>query len=281
MSFTITLADASLQFPEFKFVKPLTPSAQKAAFHVQDTDGNDLCLKIISPNYGMDRLDREIQAMQAVSHCNVVSMLEYTYSSRPGSHRHFLVEEFIDGCDLTDHMGSPWDTQRAASVFGQLLDGLSALTKIRVVHRDIKPSNVRIRPNDSPVLIDFGLARHLNLSDLTDTVAGAQIGTATYFSPEQFTGNKYDIDNRTDLFAVGIMLLEALIGRHPFWTTGMTRAQLQNAVCEATDYENANEFQKLSKGWKILLRRLLAKDRAKRPHNAAQAASIIRKIEGI
>jgi len=279
MPYIVDQSDAEQQFPDFTFVQALTPSAQKAAFHVKDADGNDLCLKLISPNYSMDRLDREIQAMQAISHENVVTLLEYTYSSKPGQRRHFLLEEFIEGSDLTAHLGTAWPTSRVARVFGKLLDGLAALNGIRVVHRDIKPSNVRIRPDDTPVLIDFGLARHLDLSDLTDTAAGAQIGTATYFSPEQFIGNKHDIDSRTDLFAVGIVLHEALIGKHPFWKATMNRSQLQDAVCNSTAYEAESNFTSLPKKWQLLVRRMLAKDRIKRPHNAAQAAALIRKIE--
>lgn len=188
MPYIVDQNDAEQQFPDFTFVAALTPSAQKAAFQVRDAQGKDLCLKLISPQYAMDRLDREIQAMQAMSHENVVTLLEYTYSSRPGQRRHYLIEEFIDGTDLTAHLGAAWERARVSRVFGKLLDGLTALNSIRLVHRDIKPSNVRIRPDDTPVIIDFGLARHLDLSDLTDTAAGAQIGTPKYFSPEQFTG---------------------------------------------------------------------------------------------
>ena len=66
MTFVLTLQDAQAQFPNYKFVKALTPSAQKAAFHVRDQNENDLCLKIVTPTYERDRLDREILAMQMV-----------------------------------------------------------------------------------------------------------------------------------------------------------------------------------------------------------------------
>ena len=279
--YTVSLDDAEKQFPEFSFISAMPPSAQKAAFHVKDREGHDVCLKLVSPDYEIGRLDREIQAMQNISHPNVVSLLEYTYSAKPNCYRHFLVEEFVEGSDLTASIGSPWNGERAVSVFSQLLDGLEALHNIRVVHRDIKPSNIRMRPGDTPVLIDFGLARHLDLPDITETYVGAQIGTVRYFSPEQFTGNKHDIDTRTDLFAIGIVLYEALVGGHPFWRPSMTRVELQQAVCHSEDYRTTVEFRRLPDSWRILIERLLAKERFRRPYGASMVASMIRKMEDI
>ena len=67
--------------------------------------GKDLCLKIIAPNYSVDRLEREITALQAIDHRNVVRLIEYTFSSRPGQQRHFLIEEYIAGQDLSACLG--------------------------------------------------------------------------------------------------------------------------------------------------------------------------------
>lgn len=188
--FTIPLAHAAAMFPEYTFVRALTPSAQKAAFHVRDRHGHDLCLKIISPDYERDRLDREIQALQSLDHPNVVKLIEYTFSSKPGQQRHYLIEEFISGRDLKEILlpGRPWTLGNAGTFFAAVCDGLSALKNKEIVHRDIKPENIRVRPDGTPVLIDFGLARHLNLPDLTLTVLGAAIGTPLYFAPEQFDG---------------------------------------------------------------------------------------------
>ncbi len=282
--FTIPIADAAAMFPEYKFVQALTPSAQKAAFHVQDGDGHDLCLKIISPDYERDRLDREIQAMQSLDHPNVVKLVEYTFSSKPGEQRHYLVEEFIDGKDLSEILqsGQPWKLGDAAGFFVVVCDGLSALKDRDIVHRDIKPENIRVRPDGSPVLIDFGLARHLGLPDLTQTVVGAAIGTPLYFAPEQFDGTKHDIDHRTDLFAVGILLYEALTGERPFFHPTMTNlAQLRQAVCESNVHLTRQSYLALDPRWRTLVGRLLERERSKRPSHAAQVADILRKLGGV
>lgn len=281
MTFAITLADAQAQFPDYTFIKALTPSAQKAAFHVRDQDGNDLCLKIVAPTYERDRLDREILAMQTIEHPNVVRLREYTFSSKPGQQRHFIIEEFVDGSDLADKLtrGQPWPLNEAMQFFAGLCDGLAALRAKGIVHRDIKPQNIRVRPDGTPVIIDFGLARHLGLPDLTKTLQGARIGTPAYFAPEQFDGNKHDIDHRTDLFAVGILLYEATTGEAPFIdSTVHTVAQLRDAVCDRDDHLKRPKFVALDPGPRVLIGKLLEKQRAKRPADAAQVAMILRKI---
>ena len=281
MPFVVDMNVAAAQFPQYSFVKPLTPSAQKAAFHVQDSTGKDLCLKIISPSYGNDRLHREIAAMQQISHANVVGLLEYTFSSTPGSLKHFIVEAFIEGDDLENHIGRPWDRSRVSLVFAQLMDGLQQLNVKHIVHRDLKPTNVRLKRDDTPVIIDFGLARHLTLSDLTDTATGAQIGTPLYFAPEQFEGTKYDIDHRTDLFAAGVIIYQAITGIHPFYAAGMNRSDLQNRVCNNADFLQAQQFKSLPREWQLLVAKLLQKERAKRVNSAAQVATLLRKLETV
>src|SRR5687768_8494773 len=132
-----------------------------------------------------------------------------------------------------------------------------------IVHRDLKPKNVRVRADGSPVIIDFGLARHLSLPDLTKTADGAAIGTPIYFAPEQADPNstKREIDRRTDLFALGVMLYQALTGRHPFAQPAMSYSKLCDAICKSQDHLNQPEFTALPAEWRTLLTRLLEKDR--------------------
>jgi serine/threonine-protein kinase len=284
MPYTVDLNAAAAMFPEYTFIGPLTPSEQKAAFHVKDKAGADLCLKLIAPNYERDRLDREIQALQSIDNASVVKLVEYTFSSKPGNWRHYIVEEFIEGQDLQDILvvGKPWPIKAVADFITKVCDGLNALREKEIVHRDLKPANIRVRTDGSPTIIDFGLARHLALPDLTQTAAGAGIGTPIYFAPEQFEGTKHDIDHRTDLFALGIMMYEALTGELPFFNAGITtRAQLQQAVCHSADHLTKASFLQLDPKWRTLLSRLLEQERAKRPADAAQVAKILRKLGGI
>lgn len=283
MPFIVPIKVAQADFPEYKFIQALTPSEQKAAFHVQNANGQDLCFKIIAPNYSVDRLQREIIALQTLDHPNVVSLREYTYSSTPTQQRHYMIEDFIDGEDLADRLtaGIPWSRVDAANFFIPLSEGLNALYEAKIVHRDLKPNNIRVRPDGSPVIIDFGLARHLDKSDITLTVEGAAIGTPIYFAPEQFAGTKREIDHRTDIFAVGIIMYQALIGIHPFAQSPQTRQQLSNAICSSDAHLNTAEFLNLPDKWRLLISKLLEKERGKRIQNAKQISTILQKIGGI
>src|SRR5262249_44738918 len=144
-----------------------------------------------------------------------------------------------------------------------------ALESNKIVHRDLKPSNVRMRPNGSPVIIDFGLARMLDMASLTATIDGAMIGTPAYFAPEQFRGTKHDIDHRTDIYALGVVIYQAAVGRHPSLQPAMrTMDELSEAVCTSESYVNDAAFKALPQRLQLIVRRLLEKERAKRPTSA-------------
>lgn len=280
MPYVVPVADASSKFPDFKFIEGLTPSEQKCAFHVLSKSGDHLCLKLISPGFEPERLSREITALQMISHPNVVKLYEYVYSSKGGEQLHYLVEEYVDGSDLTLHLSSgvPWPRARVVKFFSDLFDGLGALAKAGVVHRDLKPANIRVRPNDQPVIIDFGVARHLGLPDITKTSIGAAVGTPAYFAPEQWDGSRRDIDHRTDIFATGVLMYQALLGRHPFLTGAQkTLADLRDAVCNSDAPLQAADFLALPGPWQVLMRSALARDRAKRFNSAELASRVLAK----
>lgn len=269
--FDIAVEDARKVYPEYKFINRLAKSAQKAAFHVQDGAGQDLCLKIISPSANLDRVQREIEALRSLKHPNIVRLHHYELSVTTSSTRHFAVEEYIPGKDLADLLikGCCWPLRDVAALFGPLADGLFALGSARIVHRDLKPSNIRVKPDMTPIIVDLGVARLLDRADLTSTSAGAAIGTVPYFAPEQFEGKKQDIDPRTDLFALGVMLHEAILGRHPFLTSGISLPEFQERVCRSSDFAQTADFKAIPLRWRVLVQRLLEKQRVRRPKDAA------------
>jgi serine/threonine-protein kinase len=107
------------------------------------------------------------------------------------------------------------------------------------------------------------------------------VGTPLYFAPEQFSGDRRVIDHRTDLFPAGLLLYYALVGRHPFENAAGDINTLADAIRVSEDHFNHPDFAKLSNGWKIVVKKLLSKQREGRFNDAAQAATAIRKVGGL
>ncbi|MGH9321792.1 MAG: protein kinase domain-containing protein [Vicinamibacteria bacterium] len=166
------------------------------------------------------RFRREAQSAARLNHPNIVSVFDFGPLEGQGA---YLVMERVNGVTLRAEMecGKVIAAQAVADWFEPLLDGLAAAHAQGIVHRDLKPENVIGRRGASQALavkiLDFGLAKFFNAETLASgpvTVQGVILGTPGYMAPEQLLGR--ETDHRADIFAVGVMLVEALTGRRPF-----------------------------------------------------------------
>ncbi len=161
-----------------------------------------------------ERFLREARAAAALAHPNACRLYEV------GEHEGdaFLVMEVLDGELLSERIGrGPLPPAAALDVALPLMSAVTALHEAGLIHRDLKPANVMLTPQGVK-LLDFGLARHtagaMAMTMPTLTGAGAVTGTLRYMAPEQVTGDP--VDERTDIFALGVILYEMLTGRIPF-----------------------------------------------------------------
>jgi len=158
-----------------------------------------------------ERFKREEEIGQLLDHPGIVK----TYNSEERS-RLYMVLEWVDGrllrAILNDEKKLPVD--RAVKITLGICDALDTMHKRGIVHRDLKPENVMVGPDDSIKLIDFGIAMKEDARRLTFVNLSATLGTPDYISPEQVKGQRGD--QRSDIYAVGIMLYEMLTGRVPF-----------------------------------------------------------------
>jgi serine/threonine protein kinase len=155
------------------------------------------------------RFVREAQAAGKLNHPNICTVFGL---EEEGEHT-FMVMSFVEGGPLSSLLRkSSITTDRALDLAIQIGEGLTAAHKSGVVHRDIKAANVMVTPEGQAKITDFGLALLTDRSRLTK--AGALMGTVAYMSPEQALGK--DVDHRTDLWSLGVLLFEMLIGRRPF-----------------------------------------------------------------
>ncbi len=158
----------------------------------------------------IDRFTREARAAGKLSHPNVVTIFDFGEDSG----RYFIAMEFLEGQTLRDALlaRGAMPLKEALNIANQVLDALNHAHSNHVIHRDIKPDNVHILPGGLVKLTDFGIARLTE--ELSLTADGQIFGTPSYMSPEQIEGR--NIDNRSDLFSLGVVLYEMLAGRKPF-----------------------------------------------------------------
>jgi serine/threonine-protein kinase len=175
-----------------------------------------VALKVLFPELSVDptfveRFRREAQAAAKLSHPNIVPVFDW--GEDDGTY--FIVMEFIEGHPLSSeiHDKGLIEPTRAATIAASVAAALDYSHRHGVVHRDIKPGNVLITDEGLVKVTDFGIARALNTEENL-TQVGSVMGTATYFSPEQAEGRV--VDTRSDLYSLGIVLYEMLVGRPPF-----------------------------------------------------------------
>lgn len=127
-----------------------------------------------------------------------------------------VIEERIEGETLRTVMSNYNDWNSIKILLLQLITGLEIVWSKNVVHRDLKPENILIRPDGTPCIIDFGIARFLDMESITNTLQNMGPCTPLYASPEQLRNEKAMIDHRTDFYALGIIALELYLKCHPF-----------------------------------------------------------------
>ncbi|HVN49795.1 MAG TPA: Stk1 family PASTA domain-containing Ser/Thr kinase [Acidimicrobiales bacterium] len=177
-----------------------------------------VAVKVLFPEYARDptfveRFRREAQAAANLNHPNIVAV--YDWGQQSGTY--FIVMEYVEGRSLSDivHREGPLHPRRAAEIAADVAAALGFAHRNGVVHRDIKPGNILIAPSGQVKVADFGIAQAVvGGSEANLTQAGAVMGTATYFSPEQAQGKA--VDPRSDLYSLGCVLYEMLTTRPPF-----------------------------------------------------------------
>jgi serine/threonine-protein kinase len=208
----------------FKVVRYIGGGGFGTVYLVEDTVVHeDLVLKILSPQLSLDesmirRFVQELRLTRRISHRNVIRI--YDMVDLGGAHA--ISMEHFDGRDLGQvaREDGPMSVERAVAIVHQVLDGLEAAHAMGIVHRDIKPANILVDANDVVKIVDFGLALVSQGTRSRLTQSGILVGTPEYISPEQITGQ--EVDGRTDLYSLGIVLYEMISGRGSAAVRGRT-----------------------------------------------------------
>ena len=238
---------------------------------------HQVAVKVLHDQFGAigelrKRFEREGQALSALNHPNIVAINDYgIHEGMP-----YLVMELLKGrtvADLIDVDGPP-TPEVAVEITRQVLRGLAFAHERGIVHRDLKAANVFITPlPDDPhhvKLLDFGLAKIFRTNDgkadMSLTKSGTILGTPAYMPPEQISGS--EVDQRADVYSVGVLLFELLTGRYPF--EAETRAEMLRAhlLKPVPGLASARPGLEPSNELDALIGRALAKERAERTRDA-------------
>jgi predicted Ser/Thr protein kinase len=191
-----------------------------------------VALKMITPTLARNesflrRFRSEAQALARIDSPHIVSV----HALRQTDHGTFIVMEYVDGRTLAEMLeDGSLSPQRAIPLIRQMLVALEHAHSVGVMHRDIKPSNIMVTPSGTVKVADFGLAK-VRTDDAASTVTEATAGTVRYMSPEQVRGLRH-VDNRSDIYSLGMTFYELLTGRLPFEPDTNTFAIMRKIVEE-------------------------------------------------
>ncbi len=178
-----------------------------------------VALKVMHPHLAeapdfLGRFQREAQAVARLHHPHIVQVFDFDVEGE----QHYMVMEYVRGATLKDHLdnlftrGERMPVDEVLGLFRTLLEAVGYAHRQGMIHRDLKPANVMLDQNGRVVLTDFGIAKIVGGSSFT--ASGVTVGTPTYMSPEQGSGEPGDL--RSDLYSLGVMLYECLTGQVPY-----------------------------------------------------------------
>ena len=266
---------------EYEILASIGAGGMGEVYRARDTKlGREVAIKVLPAAFAEDRerlarFEREARLLASLNHPNIATIHDLEVSDGV----HFLVLEFVPGETLAERIKrGPIPVDEALPLFKQIAEGLEAAHEKGVIHRDLKPANVKVTPDGGIKILDFGLAKAMageapdqGLSESPTmtrgaTEAGILLGTAPYMSPEQARGKA--VDKRTDIWAFGCCLYEALTGKTAFMgetvSDTLARTLEREPIWDALPETTPSPIRRA-------LRRCLQKETEGRLHDIADA----------
>lgn len=277
-------------FPGYDIVREIHRGGQGVVYQaVQLSTRRHVAIKVMHAgpfmgSSGRARFEREVQVLGQLDHPNIVGIHD-SGVTKDGSC--FYVMDYISGKPLDKLMAEgQLPIRESLRLFAKICDAVNAAHLKGVIHRDLKPANIRIDKHGEPIVVDFGLAK-LAIPDLDEegsgklmSMTGQFIGSLPWASPEQAEGSPTNIDVRTDVYSLGVILYQLLTNRFPYEVLGNMRDVLDNIV-RAEPARPSTIRRKINDEVETIVLKSLSKQRERRYQSAGELGrDVHRFLEG-
>lgn len=252
----------------------------------QENPRRKVALKLLRMGFSspsmLRRFQREAEMLGRLRHVGIAHIYESGVHTTPtGAKVPYFAMELIHGVPLTEYARrEALDVRNRLSLFTQVCDAVDHAHENGVIHRDLKPCNVLVEPGGQPKVLDFGIARATD-SDLRATTlhtsVGQLIGTVSYMSPEQANGQTVELDRRSDVYSLGIMLFELLTDRFPYDIKNRTIPDAVRVIQQSDPMRVSSLDRGLGGDIETIISKALEKERGRRYESAAALAGDIRR----
>ena len=266
---------------KYQILSPLGAGGMAQVYLARDTDlGREVALKLLRHRFTVDRdqvqrFQQEARSASALNHPNIITIFELGHQEG----LYFIASEFINGQTLRQLIATgPIAARQAIDIGIQAADALAKAHDAGIMHRDIKPANIMVRNDGLVKVLDFGVAKLVRRKadsddnrdalerEQVETCAGWAVGTPRYMSPEQIRAQ--NVDGRSDIFSLGVVLYELVAGRRPFESGTLT--ELFGAVL-SSDAPSVRRFaSEAPPELERILGKALIRDRGQRYQTAVE-----------
>ena len=251
----------------------------------QERPRRTVALKVLQRGLGSPalrrRFEHEAELLGRLRHPGIAQIYEAGTAGEGAQAQAYIAMELVDGRQLTDHADARrLGTRQRVELMHRVCEAIEHAHQRGIIHRDLKPANILIDESGQPKVLDFGVARALDAEvELTSyrTHVGQLVGTLPYMSPEQVEGDPAEIDTRSDVFALGVILYQLLTGRLPHEPTGRSLPEMARLIKDEAPPRLSTVDKALRGDLEVIVAKALEKDKRRRYQSALDLGEDLRR----